>query len=444
MQRTCNFLKCSSNLRLKPYKFPVKLEGLEVVPYPVDRTMPTWSRQSTSTQMISGTQIPPHDIRRCLFPTLTVRVGATKLDAFNAMASSLYLEVTVGIHDDNSPTVPEMALHLRLILAAFCHRCARFPFTFNTMVEWSILVVQEYEYLVKTKTVAQMGLSEFHVLPSFLKDRLQWKDNFTLLARTLTNAPGGPKPPLWFDMYALQMLFSQHEHPVLISPVYGCLIERDQHDMQAYPHVPSLKRVQWFPGLRDLEAGECPSSFTVVPILALDTAMFAQIIYTGRNETHVGICKKLIEFDPESGESVTFFRRQPRLVVIGGETKVPPDWLDGYCASKALCVHHGAVTPTTSSDPQCPGCRSAVHAECGYFRRNANNLWESVTCFMCFKHYGRALCALTDHTHSKQKADESKAVKSPVKQKPGGSFPEESSKAKADESCWKTSTYSIL
>jgi hypothetical protein len=40
---------------------------------------------------------------------------------------------------------------------------------------------EEYEYLVKTKTVAQMGLSEFHVLPSFLKDRLQWKDNFTLL-----------------------------------------------------------------------------------------------------------------------------------------------------------------------------------------------------------------------------------------------------------------------
>jgi hypothetical protein len=50
------------------------------------------------------------------------------------------------------------------------------------MVEWSILVVDEYEYLVKTKTVAQMGLLEFHVLPSFLKDRLQWKDNFTLLA----------------------------------------------------------------------------------------------------------------------------------------------------------------------------------------------------------------------------------------------------------------------
>jgi hypothetical protein len=59
------------------------------------------------------------------------------------------------------------------------------------MVEWSILVVKEYEYLVKTKTVAQMGLSEFHVLPCFLKDPLQWKDNFTLLAQRLTNAPGG-------------------------------------------------------------------------------------------------------------------------------------------------------------------------------------------------------------------------------------------------------------
>jgi hypothetical protein len=72
------------------------------------------------------------------------------------------------------------------------------------------------------------------------------------------------------------MLFSQHEHPVFISPVYGCLIKKEQHDFRAYPHVPSLKRVQWFSGLRDLEAGEYPSSFTVVPILALDTATFAQ------------------------------------------------------------------------------------------------------------------------------------------------------------------------
>jgi hypothetical protein len=187
-------LKCSLNLRSNPYKCSVKLEGLEVVPYPVDRTLPTLSCQSTSTQMISGTNIPLQDIRRCLFPSLTARVDATKLDAFNAMASSLYVEVTVGIDDDNSPTIPEMALHLRLKLAAFYHRCARFPFTSDTMVEWSILVVEEYEYLVKTKSVSQMGLSEFHVLPSFLKDRLQWKDNFTLLACRLTNAPGAPKP----------------------------------------------------------------------------------------------------------------------------------------------------------------------------------------------------------------------------------------------------------
>jgi hypothetical protein len=74
-------LKCSSNLRSNPCKFPVKLDGLEVVPYPVKRTLPTPSRQSTSTQMISGTQIPPPDIQRCLFPSLTVQVGANKLDA---------------------------------------------------------------------------------------------------------------------------------------------------------------------------------------------------------------------------------------------------------------------------------------------------------------------------------------------------------------------------
>jgi hypothetical protein len=109
------------------------------------------------------------------------------------------------------------------------------------------------------------------------------------------------------------------------------------------------------------------SSFTIVPFLTLHSATFAQIIYTGRNKTHLGLCKKLIEFNQESGASVKLFCRQPRLVVIGGETEVPPGWLEGYCASKALCVHHGADIPTTSSNPQCPGCWSAVHAECGYF-----------------------------------------------------------------------------
>jgi hypothetical protein len=53
---------------------------------------------------------------------------------------------------------------------------------------------------------------------------------------------------------------------------------------------------------------------------------------------------------------------------------------------------------------------------------------------MCFKQYGGALPALTDHTHSKQKADESKADKSKVKQKPDGSSFEDSSKTKADAS----------
>jgi hypothetical protein len=76
----------------------------------------------------------------------------------------------------------------------------------------------------------------------------------------------------------------------------------------------------------------------------------------------------------------------------------------------------------------------AVHADCGYFRRNADNKWEAVTCFMCFKQYGGALPAITDHTHSKQKADESKADKTKVKQKPDRSLLEESSKTKADAS----------
>jgi hypothetical protein len=154
----------------------------------------------------------------------------------------------------------------------------------------------------------------------------------------------------------------------------------------------------------------------------------------GRNETHLGLCKKLIKFNQESGANVKLLRRQPRLVVIGGATEEPPGWLEGYCVSKALCVHHGADTQTNSSGPQCPGCWLAAHAECGYFRRNADNKWESVTCFMCFKQYGGAMRAVTDHTHSKQKANESKADKSKVKQKPDGSSLKETSKPKVKAS----------
>jgi hypothetical protein len=76
----------------------------------------------------------------------------------------------------------------------------------------------------------------------------------------------------------------------------------------------------------------------------------------------------------------------------------------------------------------------AVHADCGYFRRNAKNKWEAVTCFMCFKEDGGALPALTNHTHSRQKADKSKADKSKVKQKSDGSSLEESFKTKGDAS----------
>jgi hypothetical protein len=175
------------------------------------------------------------------------------------------------------------------------------------MVEWSILVVEEYEYLVKAKSVAQMGMSDFQVLPSFLKDRLKWKDNFSVLAGRLTNASGVSKAPMWFDIYALQMLFSQHDHPVFISPVYGCLMKQQEEDLKAYPHVPSLVRVQWFPGLRDLEPNDYPSSFTVVPILALDTVTFGQMSYSGGIDSCLQHCKALIAFESESVENLKSF-----------------------------------------------------------------------------------------------------------------------------------------
>jgi hypothetical protein len=214
------------------------------------------------------------------------------------------------------------------------------------MVAWSSLVVQEYEYLVKTNSVAPMGLSAFQVLPSFLVDRLQWKENFTVVASQLTTtSTSGPKPPLWFDIYALQMMFSQHEHPAFFSPVYGCLIQRPDPLLQA----PPLLRVQWFPGgLRDYEPKDYPSSFTVVPILALNAVTFGLLSHSGGNDSHLDICQELIDFDPDLLKNVNSFSRQPILGVIGGDgTGVPATWVAGYCEFKALCVHHGSKTPAS-------------------------------------------------------------------------------------------------
>jgi hypothetical protein len=198
MQRTCNFWSVIRTSDRSPTNFLSSRKDWRL--FPVDCTLPTQSCQSTSIQMISGIQIPPGDIRRCLFPSLSVQVGANKLDVFNAMASSLYSEVNVGIHDDNSPTMPEMALHLRLKLAAFYHRCACFPFISETMVEWSILVVEESHACTGVCTpllpCAVKRLYLFSLSSLIMYSPGPWSELYTKIGLFL------PTPVSFFDSHA--------------------------------------------------------------------------------------------------------------------------------------------------------------------------------------------------------------------------------------------------
>ena len=105
-----------------------------------------------------------------------------------------------------------------------------------------------------------MGMLEFQVLLSFLLHRLQWQKNFSLLASRLDSSTSGLKPPLWFDVYALQMMFYQLEHPVYFAPVYGCVLKKPDELYWAYPQVPTLLRVMSFKALRDFEQMDIPAS----------------------------------------------------------------------------------------------------------------------------------------------------------------------------------------
>ncbi len=121
----------------------------------------------------------------------------TNLDAFDAIAASMYLEGNLKKDIDGDFPYQEMALELRLNVCAFYKLCRRYPFTALSLTKWATLVVQEYHYLDNHKSLAEMGMSYFNCLPSFSGDRRAWSANFNLLALPLSNTDIlGPKPPL--------------------------------------------------------------------------------------------------------------------------------------------------------------------------------------------------------------------------------------------------------
>jgi hypothetical protein len=311
--------------------------GLELVNYPVDHAFPTKKGEDSLAKMISGLNLIPTDIRRLHFVTLKASLADTNLDAFDAIAASIYLEGNLEKDIDGDFPYQEMALELRLNVSAFYKRCHRYPFTALALTEWATLVVQEYHYLVNNKYLAEMGMSAFDCLPSFSGDGRAWSANSNLLALRLTNTDiSGPKPPLWADIYVLQLLSSKQDPPVYIAPVYGCVYQDPAQLSKAFPVVPTFKSVTSFYGIMAHPTIEdLPKSFTVVPILALDTYTFAVLSHNGvDDDSSVDLCQLLLDFLANVNTDISSFQRQPALQINGGLGRNLPNLIrKGYCAS---------------------------------------------------------------------------------------------------------------
>jgi hypothetical protein len=164
----------------------------------------------TTHQWFPECSVVPTDIQRLLFVTLKATLADTNLDAFEAIAASMYLEGNLEKDIDGDFPYQEMTLELRLNVCAFYKWCCRYPFTALSLTKWATLVVQEYHFLDNHKSLAEMGMSDFDCLPSFSVDQRAWSANFNLRPLRLTNTDIlGPKPPLWADICVLRLLFSK-------------------------------------------------------------------------------------------------------------------------------------------------------------------------------------------------------------------------------------------
>jgi hypothetical protein len=138
--------------------------------------------------------------------------------------------------------------------------------------EWASLARLEYDYAADNNLLTKVGSSNLNRELSFTDNRLAWKDNFHLLAHRLT---GLKKSALWVDIYALQILFSQHEEPVYFCPVYRSVNGPINNLNTAHPQVPLLvSRLKHFQGVSDNRLATLNPLFTVVPIIALPPTAF--------------------------------------------------------------------------------------------------------------------------------------------------------------------------
>ena len=390
-------LKCRTNVEKRPLHFYSCLGDTSLVPLPVDRTFSSNKRAEPGKHMIAGYQLEPSDIRRLLFRSLVTFIGdSKKFDAFEAVAGALYTEGKFDTSDDDPYSHPEMSLELRLNVVAFYHRCAHFPFTSPLLEYWSLLAIEEYKFAADQDLLTSFGLTDFNGdLLLFSEQRLEWSDNFSLLAHRLH---GANKPPLWMDLYALQLLFFKKARSVLFAPVYGFATKQpgDTGMYFAHPQVPDVGALISSPGLTDPEPFDLPPLFTVVPLLATTITTYGCLKHPQDDDaTDIALCQQLKNFAPKDQLGTVQFRRtQPQFSVIEGQVdKLKATFKPEHCASNALCNAQDKPC-ALAVDHRCPGCRKPVHKACGYLNPTVPKSVDQNTCLVCFdKEYGQVLGA---------------------------------------------------
>jgi hypothetical protein len=255
--------------------------------------------------------------------------------------ASLYTEGKAPRSEDLEYSHHEMTLELKLNVVAFYQCCARFPFTSNLLDHWSTLANEEYQYAVSNKLVTKSGLSDFKGhLDSFSKERLLWANNFLVLSdRLFITQNSTANPPLWMDLYAIQLMFLQKERQILFAPVNGFVWILEEGMLSAYPVVGDLSQLTNIEGmLSDDPSFVLPPLFTVVPILAMTITSFGYLSYVvPTDKTDVALCHQIQDFNPEDHKDILAVPAQPCMsVVYAAADKCKKSFKAGHCASNNL------------------------------------------------------------------------------------------------------------
>ena len=373
--------------------------GMEALPIPIEWTVPIEGRQPNMHLLASSNgDIGPSDLRRYLYRNMKVHIGDTHLDALDAIAAPLYTEGNIVHSGEEEYSHAEMTLELRLNLQAFYQRCAHYVFLVPSFDKWSQQVVNEFQYISVHNLLTEYGLADFNgdLVPIF-EFRFEWKQNFIILAKRLTSlgTGGALRPAMWLDIFALQLLYSELENPVVFAPVQT-FTETLPTAINIHPHLGLPEELRSFP------PGKAATTqlFTVVPIMALNATRFGYFEF--EKVMAITIPSKLcdainnwVSFPIEPEEWTEFLHFKPLLVSGGAFDYTPPPLRPNHCASEVLCLSKPPEPAARMDVHRCPGCGKPVHFRCGFANSQADPQ-DFITCFRCFNKHFRTLTGKED------------------------------------------------